>query len=112
MSESRSRMIGAAIAAVALLALAGCNTAPSTPPTFRLGDHAVARNFSKYPEYNGSIVTISADYRWQWIKGGTTLRCYEITTVDGRRLAAQEFQLKKLGPAERARVASGADTAD
>jgi hypothetical protein len=75
------------------LAATGCAVTERTPAHFAVGDVAIARNFTHYPELNGTQVRVTGGYQWRWIKGGNTLRCYEVTTADGRALAAQEFQL-------------------
>lgn len=80
-----------------LLLLQGCASSAITPE-FRTGDIAIARNFTAYPQYEGMPVTVTGDFGWRWIKGGlgNTLRCYEITTTDGLKLAAQQYQLKRI----------------
>jgi hypothetical protein len=56
-----------------------------------------ARNFSANPRYNGTQVIVTGAFGWRWIKGPAhALKVYEITTTDGEKLAAQEFQLKRL----------------
>ena len=81
-----------------LLALAllssGCASTDRLPPQFQVGDVAIARHFSNYPHLNGTPVRITGEFKWRWIKGGNTLRCYAIETVDGEELAAQGFQLQ------------------
>ena len=76
------------------LASAGCASIDRAPAQFQVGDLAIARNFSNHPELNGTLVRVTGDYQWRWIKGGNTLRCYAVTTVDGEELAAQAFQLQ------------------
>ena len=76
--------------------LGGCVSVERAPPLFRVGDVAIARNFNQHPELNGTQVRVTGDYEWRWIKGGNTLRCYAVTTVDGKELAAQTFQLQKV----------------
>jgi hypothetical protein len=77
-----------------ILALSACS---STPPRFHPGDVVEARNFSAHPHYNGTPVVVTGAFGWRWIKGPThTLQVYEITTTNGEKLAAQEFQLKTL----------------
>jgi len=78
------------------LAFAGCATVDRPAPQFNVGDVAIARNFSNYPHLNGTHVRVTGDFKYRWIKGGNTLRCYAITTVDGQELAAQGFQLLAL----------------
>ena len=82
------------IGLIAALALCGCASTPAVPPQFKVGDIAVARHFGNYPELNGTQVRVTGEYKWRWIKGGNTLRCYAIQTVDGQELAAQGFQLQ------------------
>jgi len=85
---------------LACLLLCGCS---HTPPAFREGEVAVARNFSR-AEYNGSQVQITGGLAWREVYAtrdvvrpiGNMLRCYEVTTADGEKFAAQEFQLKRL----------------
>lgn len=84
----------------ALLSLTACATqeVDRTPPAFKRGDTAIAKNFTKYPQYEGTRVTVTGDFKWRWIRMDPTLpfyslRTYEITTVDGEKLAAQPFQL-------------------
>lgn len=76
--------------------LSGCAT--THVPTFRAGDVVVARNFTRYPQYNGTRVKVVADFKWRWIRElqGNAMRVYEIETVDGQRLAAQPFQLQQV----------------
>lgn len=74
----------------------GCATVDSIAPAFKAGDVAVARNFAHYPHLNGTQVLVTGDYDWRWIKGGNTLKCYSVKTVDGQELAAQSFQLQPL----------------
>ena len=81
------------------ISLGGCASAPLTPQ-FAVGDLVVARHFSNYPQLNGTQVRVTGEYKWRWIKGGNTLRCYAVQTVDGQELAAQSFQLQPL-PAQR-----------
>jgi hypothetical protein len=40
---------------------------------------------------------VTGDFGWRWIKElqGNAMRVYEVTTSDGTKLAAQEFQLEK-----------------
>ena len=76
------------LAAILCLAFAGCATVDRPAPQFHVGDVAVARNFSNYPHLNGTHVRVTGDYQYRWIKGGNTLRCYAITTVDGRARGA------------------------
>jgi hypothetical protein len=77
-----------------VLTLSGC---AASAPRFHVGDVVEARNFTAHSQYNGMPVVVSGDLRWRWIKGPTnTLRVYEITTTDGEKLAAQEFQLESL----------------
>jgi hypothetical protein len=74
--------------------ISGC----ATPLTaFRQGDTVIAQNFSRHPKYNGLPVTVTG-VGWRWIKecGGCAMQVYEIETVDGERLAAQEFQLRRI----------------
>lgn len=86
----------ATITLLICLAASGCASTDRVPPQFAVGDIAIARNFTHYPELNGTQVRVTGGYEWRWIKGGNTLRCYAITTVDGRELAAQGFQLQQL----------------
>jgi hypothetical protein len=78
------------------LAASGCASVAHVPPQFHVGDVAIARHFTNHPQLNGTHVRITGGYQWRWIKGGNTLRCYAITTVDGQELAAQGFQLQQL----------------
>jgi hypothetical protein len=72
-------------------------------PAFREGEVAVARNFGS-AEYNGTEVRITGGLAWREVYAtrdvvrpiGNMLRCYEVTTTDGQKFAAQEFQLKKV----------------
>ena len=82
-----------AITLLLCLASAGCASVDRAPAQFQVGDIAIARHFSAHPELNGTQVRVTGSYQWRWIKGGNTLRCYEVTTVDGQALAAQGFQL-------------------
>ena len=82
--------------AVLLLALGGCASTERIAPQFAVGDVAIARHFSNFPELNGTQVRVTGEYKWRWIKGGNTLRCYAIRTVDGDELAAQGFQLQPV----------------
>ncbi len=75
---------------------AGCASVDRAPPTFKAGDVAVARNFTRHPHLNGTQVLVTGDFEWRWIKGGNTLKCYAVKTVDGEELAAQGFQLQPL----------------
>jgi hypothetical protein len=86
---------------VALALLTGCATTDRVPPQFQVGDVAIARHFSNYPHLNGTAVRITGEYKWRWIKGGNTLRCYAIETVDGEELAAQGFQLQTASASTR-----------
>jgi hypothetical protein len=74
----------------------GCASTDTVAPAFKAGDIAVARNFTHYPHLNGTHVLVTGDYEWRWIKGGNTLKCYAVKTVDGQELAAQTFQLQPL----------------
>jgi hypothetical protein len=74
----------------------GCASTDTTAPAFKAGDIAVARNFTHYPHLNGTHVLVTGDYEWRWIKGGNTLKCYAVKTVDGQELAAQTFQLQPV----------------
>jgi hypothetical protein len=78
---------------VCFLLASGCATTDRAPPQFQVGDVVIARHFTRHPELNGTPVRVTGGYEWRWIKGGNTLRCYAITTVDGHVLAAQGFQL-------------------
>jgi hypothetical protein len=78
------------------LLLGGCASTQRLPSQFQVGDVAVARHFTNYPQLNGTHVRVTGEYKWRWIKGGNTLRCYSIETVDGQELAAQGFQLQSL----------------
>jgi hypothetical protein len=82
-------------------ALCGCATTQRTPPQFQVGDVAIARHFGNYPQLNGTQVRVTGEYKWRWIKGGNTLRCYAIETVDGQELAAQGFQLQTVAATQR-----------
>ena len=77
-------------------ALSGCASTERLPPQFQVGDIALARHFSHYPELNGTQVRVSGELKWRWIKGGNTLRCYAVKTADGQELAAQTFQLQTV----------------
>jgi hypothetical protein len=89
------------ILAVVLVAPCACSHAP---PAFREGDTAIARNFGR-TQYNGTEVRITGGLAWREVYPtrdmvrpvGDVLRCYEVTTTDGEKFAAQEFQLKKIG---------------
>lgn len=74
----------------------GCSTVERAPARFEVGDVVIARHFSHHPELNGTQVVVTGGLEWRWIKGGNTLRCYAVKTVDGRELAAQGFQLQPL----------------
>jgi hypothetical protein len=76
--------------------VSGCATTEHATSQFRVGDVAIARHFTQHPELNGTEVRVTGDYQWRWIKGGNTLRCYAVTTVDGKELAAQSFQLQRI----------------
>lgn len=76
--------------------LIGCASVEPAAPVFKAGDIAVARNFTHYPHLNGTQVLVTGDYDWRWIKGGNTLKCYAVKTVDGQELAAQSFQLQPV----------------
>ena len=81
---------------VMVLSVAACSCNPSHPPKFKEGDVAIARHFTSHPQYEGTPVKVSGGLRWRWIKElqGNALCTYEIETVDGVKLAAQEFQLQ------------------
>jgi len=81
---------------VLLTALTGCASTSRMPPQFQVGDVVVARHFNHYPELNGTQVRVTGELKWRWIKGGNTLRCYAVETVDGQELAAQGFQLQSI----------------
>jgi hypothetical protein len=81
---------------LAALALCGCATTERVPPQFAVGDVVLARHFTNYPQLNGTQVRVTGEFKWRWIKGGNTLRCYAIETVDGQELAAQSFQLQTV----------------
>ena len=91
------RFLAAILVAVALSA---CSHAP---PAFHEGDIVIARNFSR-SQYNGTEVRITGGLAWREIYAtrdvvrpiGNVLRCYEVTTADGEKFAAQEFQLKRI----------------
>jgi hypothetical protein len=87
---------------ISAIIVSGCTSIERTPPLFRVGDEAIARNFSHHPQFNGTRVRITGAYKWRWIKDGSTLRCYAVETVDGEKLAAQSFQLQQLPAADRA----------
>lgn len=74
----------------------GCATTERAPPQFQVGDVAIARHFTHHPELNGTHVRVTGGYEWRWIKGGNTLRSYAVTTVDGKELAVQGFQLQQV----------------
>lgn len=71
--------------------LAACS---SIPPKYAEGEWLIAQRFQNHPQFNGETVLVKG-FGWRWIKGGNTLRVYEIETSDGSRLAAQEFQLRR-----------------
>lgn len=82
---------------ISVLALtSGCASIDRPAPQFQVGDVVVARNFSNHPHLNGTQVRVTGDYQWRWIRGGNTLRCYAVTTVDGEELAAQGYQLQQV----------------
>ena len=83
-----------AIPLVLALLSCGCASTERLPPQFQVGDVVIARHFSNYPHLNGTQVRVTGEYKWRWIRGGNTLRCYAIETVDGQELAAQGFQLQ------------------
>ena len=82
--------------------LAGCASTDRLPPQFQVGDVAIARHFTNYPHLNGTPVRVTGEFKWRWIKGGNTLRCYAIETADGQELAAQGFQLQTMAATQRA----------
>jgi hypothetical protein len=82
--------------------LSGCASTDRPPPQFQVGDVAIARHFTNHPHLNGTPVRVTGEFKWRWIKGGNTLRCYAIETVDGVELAAQGFQLQTMAAAQRA----------
>jgi hypothetical protein len=83
-----------------LSALCACT---HTPPAFREGEVAIARGFGR-SEYNGTPVQITGGLAWRRVQAqrdmviptANVLKCYEVTTVDGEKFAAQEFQLKRI----------------
>lgn len=81
----------------ALLSISGC---ASNPGSYQPGDVVKARMFNNFPQYEGELVTVKDGLGWKWIKGsmyqGNALQVYEVETSDGRRLAAQEYQLTKV----------------
>jgi hypothetical protein len=85
-----------------MITLSGCASQPvgRGDGIYAPGDKVTAHMFTRFPEYEGEIVTVVDGFGWKWIKdreyNGAALRVYEIETSDGRRLAAQEFQLKKV----------------
>jgi hypothetical protein len=79
---------------IVFAALSGCASTHHLPPQFQVGDVVVARHFNHYPQLNGTQVRVTGELKWRWIKGGNTLRCYAVETVDGQELAAQGFQLQ------------------
>lgn len=81
----------------------GCTSVARVVPQYQVGDVVIARNFTGYPQFNGTEVRVTGAYQWRFVKGYNALPCYAITTVDGQELAAQDFQLKRLV----ARVPSG-----
>ena len=88
------RLVGTVL--LVLMLIAGCATTERGAPQFKAGDIALARNFTHHPHLNGTPVLVTGDFTWRWIKGGNTLKCYAIKTVDGQELAAQNFQLQPL----------------
>jgi hypothetical protein len=94
--ELIDRMRLSILSLLVLTCTAGCATVERTPPQFRAGDVVVARHFTRHPELNGTHVLVTGGFEWRWIKGGNTLRCYSVKTVDGEELAAQSFQLQSL----------------
>lgn len=84
---------------LAVLSLSACASGPlkrMPVPQFQVGDLAIAHHFSRYPQYEGTHVAITGGLQWRPIRelNGNALRVYEITTIDGLKLAAQPFQLK------------------
>jgi hypothetical protein len=79
-----------------IAALSGCASTERLPPQFQVGDVVVARHFNHYPQLNGTQMRVTGELKWRWIKGGNTLRCYAVETVDGQELAAQGFQLQSI----------------
>jgi hypothetical protein len=88
-----ARIIGSLTIAILL---GGCASTDRLPPQFQVGDVAIARHFTNYPQLNGTPVRVTGEFKWRWIRGGNTLRCYAIETVDGQELAAQGFQLQTM----------------
>lgn len=74
------------------LAATGCAAIESK---YKCGEIVRARHFSNFPQYNDQPVKIIAELQYRWIKDGNTLIVYEVETIDGKRIAAQEFQLSK-----------------
>lgn len=91
---------------IALVSCTGCAVKPVGAGTgaYRPGEIVQARMFTNFPQYEGELVTVKDGLGWKWIRGswfqGNALRVYEVETSDGRRLAAQEFQLKKITKGE------------
>lgn len=80
---------------IIVLVLSGCAGTPMTNE-FKKGDVVIAQHFTRHPHYNGTHVTVSGDFGWRWVKEAHTLQVYEVTTVDGEKLAAQHFQLQRV----------------
>lgn len=77
---------------LSVLLLTGCTTSPGK---FTPGQIVQARSFSN-AQYNGEAVRIVGERRWRFVKRAWALEVYEIETMDGRRFAAQDFQLKEF----------------
>lgn len=99
------RFMLAMMAAALALMLFGCALEPTVPPKFQPGDVVVARGFSRHPQYQETLVVVTDRLRGHPIRefSGALMLTYEITTYDGRKFAAQEFQLRALTDAERSR---------
>lgn len=81
-----------------IIILSGCSSTPTTQPKFREGDVAQAFYWRNHPQYEGELVTVTGGFRWRWVKElqGNAMRVYEVQTSDGKKFAAQEFQLKRV----------------
>lgn len=74
-------------------ALSACTTIESK---YHKGDVVISQHFTNFPQYNNQFVLVVEELKWRWIKDGSALIVYEVETVDGSRIAAQEFQLKSV----------------
>lgn len=77
---------------ILFVVLTGCAAIPES--RFKRGDVVWLEYSVRNPNHYGEYVLVIEPLKWRWIKGGNTLIVYEIETVDGSRLAAQEYQLK------------------